>query len=107
MYVSYLSAVQRLVTRVTVVEQEHVNKGDEEAGSVLRHVHVVRDPLIENQNDKVAKKTAHENNLGNESKVDIQRLVEVPAKNHICFVTNTTKGKTWRNLSRDENLTGG
>lgn len=107
MYVAYLSSVKRLVTRVTVAKQEHVDKRDEEAGSVLRHVHVVRDPLIENQNDKVAKKTAHENNLWNESKVDIQGLLEVPAENSMCFVTNTTKGKTWINFSRDENLTGG
>lgn len=30
-----LSAVERFVRRVVVVEEEHVDKGDEETGSIL------------------------------------------------------------------------
>lgn len=80
--ISDLSSVERLVTRVTVVEEEHVNKGDEEAGGVPGAACVIRDPLIEDQNDQVAKQTGHEDDFWDESQVDIQWLLEIPAENH-------------------------
>lgn len=41
MCVAYLSPVERFVSGVVVVEEEHVNKGDKETGSILRAVDIV------------------------------------------------------------------
>lgn len=40
-WVADLSSVERFVSRVIVVEEEHVNKGDEETGSILRGMCIV------------------------------------------------------------------
>lgn len=48
---SDLSSVERLVTGVVVVEEEHVDKGDEETGSILGYACIVCEPLIKDQND--------------------------------------------------------
>lgn len=85
---AYLSPVQRFVTGVVVVEEEHVYKCDEEAGSVLGGVCSEGEPLIKDENDEVAKQAGHKNNLWDESKVDIQWLFEVPATRHDHLVTN-------------------
>lgn len=80
--VSDLPSVERFVTGVVVVEEEHVDKGDEQAGSVPGGARVVRHPLIEDQDDEVAEQTGHEDDLWDESQVDVQRLLEIPAGNH-------------------------
>lgn len=36
-------------------------------------------PLVEDQQNKVAKQARHEDNLWNEAQEDVQRLLEVPA----------------------------
>lgn len=88
MSVAYLTSVQRFVTGVVIVEEEHVNECDEEAGSILGGVRSEGDPLIKDKNDQVAKQAGHKNNLWDESKVDIQWLFEVPAGHHNHCVTN-------------------
>ena len=80
--VSDLSCVQRFVTGVVVVEQEHVDEGDEEAGSVPGYACVVPDPLIEDEDGQVAEQAGHEDDLRDEAQVDVQRLIEVAAGNH-------------------------
>lgn len=83
-----MTSVQRFVTGVVIVEEEHVYKCDEEAGSILGGVRSEGDPLIKDKNDQVAKQAGHKNNLWDESKVDIQWLFEVPAGHHNHCVTN-------------------
>lgn len=77
-----LSAVERLVGGVVVVEEEHVDEGDEEAGGVPGGRRIVRDPLVEDEDDQVAEQAGHEDDLRDEAQVDVQRLVEVPAESH-------------------------
>lgn len=40
-WVSNLSSVKRFVSGVVIVEEEHVDKGDEEAGSILGGARIV------------------------------------------------------------------
>lgn len=94
--VSDLSSVKRFVCGVTVVEEEHVNKGNEETRSIPGGACIIGKPLIDDQNDKVAKEAAHEDDLWNESQVDVQWLVKIPEEKHnivksghIQYKTNT------------------
>lgn len=64
---SDLSSVERFVSGIAEVEEEHVNKGDEEAGGIPGGACIVWKPFIEDQNDEVAEQTGHENNLWDES----------------------------------------
>lgn len=75
----YLSSVQRLVARIVVVEETHVDEGDEEAGSVFRSGCIIGGPLIEDQQDQVPEQAAHEHNFRNEPEEDVQRLLKIPA----------------------------
>lgn len=75
-----LSCVERFVTGVVVVEEEHVDEGNEETRGVLGYPRVVREPLVEDQNGQVAEQAGHEDNLWDESQVDIKRLLEIPKK---------------------------
>lgn len=75
---SDLATVQR---RAADVEQKHVDEGNEETGSLLGGEHIVCDPLVQDQNDQVSEQTDHEDNLGDEAKVDVQWLLEVTAGN--------------------------
>lgn len=77
---SDLSLVERRGGGVVVFEEEHVDEGNEETGSVLGHARVVPEPLVEDQNGEVAKQTGHEDDLRDESPVDIQRLLEIPGE---------------------------
>lgn len=90
MYVggAYLSPVEGFVSGVVIVEEKHVYKCDEEAGSILGGVRSERDPLIKDENNEVAKQAGHKNDLWDESKVDIQWLFKVPATHHNHVVTN-------------------
>lgn len=85
---AYLSTVERFVTGVAVVEEEHVYKCDEEARSILGGARSERHPFIKDENDEVAKQTGHKNDLWDESKVNIQWLFEVPAAHHNHVVIN-------------------
>lgn len=49
--VSDLPSVERFVSGVIVAEEEHVDEGDKETGSILWHEYSVGSPLIEDQND--------------------------------------------------------
>lgn len=64
---------------VTVVEETHVDKVDEQAGSILGSPGGVGCPLVEDQQGKVAKQARHEDNLWDEAQENVQRLLEVPA----------------------------
>lgn len=86
MRVADLSAVERLVGGVVVVEHEHVDEGDEEAGGVPGGRSIVRDPLIEDEDDQVAEQAGHEDDLRDEAQVDVERLAEIPAENHNRFI---------------------
>lgn len=88
---AYLSSVEGFVTGVIIVEEKHVYKCDEEAGSILGGVRSERDPLIKDENDEVAKQAGHKNDFWDESKVDIQRLFKVPATHHNHIVTNQNR----------------
>ncbi len=87
--VSDLSSVERFAIGV-VAEEEHVNKGDEEAGCIPGGARIVCDPLIEDQNDEVTEQAGQEDDLWDESKVDIQRFLKIPVENHNHFVTFAT-----------------
>lgn len=78
MCVCYLSSVQWQIGGVVVVEEEHVDEGDEEAGCVSGGLGVVGHPLVEDQQHQVAKETGHEDDLWDEAQVDVQRLLKVP-----------------------------
>lgn len=91
MRVADLSAVERLVGGVVVVEEEHVDEGDEEAGGVPGGRRIVRDPLIEDEDHQVAEQAGHEDDLRDEAQVDVQRLVEIPAENHNRFMVRESK----------------
>lgn len=75
----HLSPVQGLVGGVIVVEETHVYEVDEQAGSILGGEGVICRPLVEDQQDKVSKQAGHEDNLWDESKKDVEWLLEVPA----------------------------
>lgn len=49
--ISDLSFVERFVSGVVVAEEEHVDEGNKETGSILGHEYIVCCPLIEDQND--------------------------------------------------------
>lgn len=76
---SDLSSVERI--GVIVAEEEHVNEGNEETGSIPGVQSIIREPLKEDQNDQVAKETGHEDDLWDEPQVDIEWLLEIPAEN--------------------------
>lgn len=84
---AYLSTVEGFVGGVVIVEEEHVDEGDEDAGSILGGVRGERQPLIKDENDEVAEQAGHEDDLWDESEVDIQRPVEVPATHRSHEVT--------------------
>lgn len=73
-----LPTVERPVGGVVVLEEEHVDEGDEEAGCHPGGVSVVCHPLVEDQDDQVAKEAGHEDDLGDEAHVDVKWLVKVP-----------------------------
>lgn len=77
-----LPTVEGFVGGVRVVEEEHVDEGDEEAGGLPGRAHVIWEPLVEDEDDEVAEQAGHEDDLWDESQVDVQRLLEVSAKNH-------------------------
>lgn len=83
---SNLSSVERLDGGIIIVEEEHVNEGNEETGSIPGVQSIIRDPLNEDQNDQVAKQAGHEDNLWDEPQVDVERLLEIPAGNPQTFV---------------------
>lgn len=81
----HLSSVEGLVSGVAIVEQEHVDEGDEKTGSISGGVSVVGQPLIEDQDDQVPKQTGHEHNLWDEAQVNVQGFLEIPSeKNKTC-----------------------
>lgn len=107
--VADLSAVERLVGGVVVVEEEHVDEGDEEAGGVPGGQSIVRDPLVEDEDDQVAEQAGHEDDLRDEAQVDVERLVEIPAENHNRFIVRGEIrhiGTNW-SVKGAETLTGG
>lgn len=67
----HLSWVEGLVCGVIVVEETHVDKVNEEAGGILGAGGVIGCPLIKHEQNKVAKKARHENNLRNKAKEDV------------------------------------
>ncbi len=74
----HLSPVEGLAGGVAVVEETHVDEVDEQAGRVLGGVGIIGCPLVEDQQNKVAKQTRHEDDLWDEAQEDVQRLLEVP-----------------------------
>lgn len=68
---SDLPPVQRFDCGVVVVEEKHVDEGDEETGSVSGRLSVVRQPLIEDEDGEVTEETGHEDDLRDEAQVDV------------------------------------
>lgn len=75
----HLSRVEGFGSGVTVIEEAHIDKVDEQAGRVFWGECIVSRPLVEDQQGEVTKQAGHEDNLGNEAQEDVQRLLEVPA----------------------------
>lgn len=73
-----LPAVERPVGGVVVLEEEHVDEGNEETGCRPGGAGVVCHPFVEDQDDQVAEEAGHEDNLRDEAHVDVQWLVKVP-----------------------------
>lgn len=92
----HLSHVERLICGVAIVEETHVDEVDEQAGSVSGGLGVVGRPLVEDQQDQVAKEAGHEDDFWDEAQEDVQRLLEIPAVKH-----NWLRGKT-KNPQRGE-----
>lgn len=84
---AYLSTVEGFVGGVVIVEEEHVDEGNEDAGSILGGACSERQPLIKDENDEVAKQAGHEDDLWDESEVDVQWPVKVPATHRDHEVT--------------------
>lgn len=62
---------------------------DEQAGRVLGGEGVIGCPLVEDQQNEVAKQARHKNNLWDEAQEDVQRLLEVPAVQGYQLATQT------------------
>lgn len=56
---------------VRVFEEEHVDEADKEAGCQPGVASVICHPLVEDQDDQVAKEASHEDDLRDEAEVDI------------------------------------
>lgn len=52
---------------------------DQQAGSVLGGEGIVGCPLVEDEQNEVAKQACHEDDFWDEAQEDVQRLLEVPA----------------------------
>lgn len=52
---------------------------DKQAGSILGVKGVIGCPLVEDQQDEVAKQAGHKDDLWDEAQEDVQWLLEVPA----------------------------
>lgn len=52
---------------------------DKQAGSILGGHGVIGCPLVEDQEDEVAKQARHKDNLWDETQEDVQWFLEVPA----------------------------
>lgn len=74
----HLSTVKGLVGGVIVVEEAHVDEVDKQAGGILGGEGVIGRPLVEDQQDEVAKQAGHEHDLWDEAQEDVQGLLEVP-----------------------------
>lgn len=75
----HLSHVERLICGVVIVEETHVDEVDEQTGSVFGGFGIVGCPLVEHQQDQIAKQTGHEDDFWDEAQEDVQWLLEVPA----------------------------
>lgn len=60
------------------LHDEHVDKVDEDAGSLAGVSGAVREPLVEDHENQVAKETEQEEQLRQKQQVDIKFLSEVP-----------------------------
>lgn len=78
----HLSHVERLICGVVIVEETHVDEVDEQAGSVFGGLGIVGGPLVEDQQDQIAKEAGHEDDFWDEAQEDVQWLLEVPAVKH-------------------------
>lgn len=52
---------------------------DEQAGCILGGEGIISRPLVEDQQDQIAKQAGHEDDLWDEAQEDVQWLLEVPA----------------------------
>lgn len=73
---THLSRVER--SDVLPLHDEHVNEVDEDAGGLAGVSCAVRQPLVENHEDQVAKETEQEEQLRKKQQIDIKFLSEVP-----------------------------
>lgn len=53
---------------------------DEQTGCILGGFGIIGSPFVEDQEDKVAKQAAHEDNFWDEAQEDVQWLLEVPGQ---------------------------
>lgn len=75
----HLSHIERLICGVIIVEETHVDEVDEQARGILGGVGIVGRPLVEHQQNQIAKQTGHEDDFWDEAQKDVQWLLEVPA----------------------------
>lgn len=104
---AYLSTVEGFVRGVVIVEEEHVDEGDEDAGSVPGGARSERQPLIKDEDDEVAEEAGHEDDLWDEPEVDVQRPVEVPATHRDHEVTEGSLTRRSQRTAGTRRLTGG
>lgn len=74
---AHLVSVERCVGSFVVVKQEHVDEVDEDAGRVLRRVHVETAPLEDDHEHQVAKQTQEKDQLGDKLQNNVESLSEV------------------------------
>lgn len=77
---THLSRIQHRAARVRVGKEEHIYEMDQEAWRMLRSVCIVGRPLVEDEDDQVAKQRGHEDYLRDKSEVDVQGLLEIANK---------------------------
>lgn len=85
----HLSHVERLICGVVIVKETHVDEVDEQAGSVFGGLGIVGRPLVEDQQDQIAKQAGHEDDFWDEAQEDVQWLLEVPAVKYSWLRGNT------------------
>lgn len=69
--------VEGRIGRVIVVEEEHIDEVDEDAGSILRVGHIECTPLEDDHEDQIPKEAKDEDDFRSELQDDVQVMPEV------------------------------
>lgn len=74
---NHLVLVERCIGRVIVVEEEHIDEVDKDAGSILRVVRVVCTPLEDDHEDQIPEEAKDEDHLWDELQDNVQVILKV------------------------------